>query len=113
MSTNWKDIAVPRFFADYVIKSRVMFRGDLSFLPGLCASSELHAPLREALDAVAWLSLSNQLGIEWLTFEACRSYFHAVEMMAKLLEDPDRARDDTTLAANYLFGLFEVRTPPP
>jgi hypothetical protein len=61
---------------------------------------------------VAWLSLSNQLGIEWLTFEACGSYFHAVEMMVKLLEDPDRAREDATLATYYLFGLFEVGFPP-
>ena len=113
MSTNWKDIAVPRFFADYVFKSRVMFQGDLSFLPDLCARYDWHAPLREALDAVAWLSLSNQLGIEWLTFEACRSSFHAVEMIAKLLEDPHRAREDATLATNYLFGLFEVGFPTP
>ena len=85
----------------------------MSFLPDLCARSDLHAPLGDALDAVAWLSLSNQLGIEWLTFEACRSYFHGVELMAKLLDDLDRAREDDTLVTNYLFGLFEVGFPPP
>jgi hypothetical protein len=33
-------------------------------------------------------------------------------MMVKLLEDPDRAREDATLATYYLFGLFEVGFPP-
>ena len=112
VSTNWKDIAIPRFFADYVFKSHVMFQGDLSFLPDLCVRPDGYAPLGEALEAVAWLSLSNQLRIEWLKIEACRSYFYAVEQMAKLLGDPDQAREDKTLATNYLFGLFEVGCSP-
>jgi hypothetical protein len=44
-----------------------------------------------------------------LKFEACRSYFHAIELMAKLLQSPNEARRDETLATNYLFGLFEVK----
>jgi hypothetical protein len=57
MSTNWKGIAVPRFFADYVFKSRVMFQGDLSFLPDLCARSDLHTPLVHPWErpATPWL----------------------------------------------------------
>jgi hypothetical protein len=107
MSTNWKDTAVPRFFADYVFKSGVMFQADMSFLPDLACTD--HAPLKEAIDAVAWLSMSNQLGVDWLAIEACKAYFQGVELLAKLLEDPDRAKEDATLATNYLFGLFEVR----
>jgi hypothetical protein len=112
MSTNWKDLAIPRFFTDYVFKSHVVCRGDLSFLPELCSRSNFHAPLKAALDAVAWLSLSNQFGIEWLKVEASKSYFHAVTLMAKLLQDPDAAREDAILATNYLFGLFEVSFIP-
>jgi hypothetical protein len=109
MSTNWKEIALPRFFADYIFESPIFTGSSLSFLRELCGRTNLRAPLKEALNAVAWLSLSNQLGIEWLKVEACGSYFHAVKGMAKLLKDPDEARQDATLATNYLFGLFEVK----
>jgi hypothetical protein len=109
MSTNWQEIALPRFFADYIFESPIFTGSGLSFLRELCGRTNLRAPLREALNAVAWLSLSNQLGIEWLKVEACGSYFHAVKLMAKLLKGPDEARQDATLATNYLFGLFEVK----
>jgi hypothetical protein len=109
MSTNWQEIALPRFFADYIFESPIFTGSGLSFLRELCGRTNLRAPLKEALNAVAWLSLSNQLGIEWLKFEACGSYFHAVKLMAKLLKGPDEARQDATLATNYLFGLFEVK----
>jgi hypothetical protein len=108
MSTIWREIALPRFFADFVFESTLFTGSGLSFLPELYRRTNLHAPLKEALNAVAWLSLSNQLGIESLKFEACRSYFHAIELMVKLLQGPDEARQDATLATNYLFGLFEV-----
>jgi hypothetical protein len=109
MSTNWQEIALPRFFADYIFESPIFTGSSLSFLRELCGRTNLRAPLREALNSVAWLSLSNQLGIEWLKVEACGSYFHAVKVMAKLLKGPDEARQDATLATNYLFGLFEVK----
>jgi hypothetical protein len=113
MSTNWQEIALPRFFADYIFESPIFTGSGLSFLRELCGRTNLRAPLKEALNAVAWLSLSNQLGIEWLKFEACGSYFHAVKLMAKLLKGPDEARQDATLATNYLFGLFEVKPSSP
>jgi hypothetical protein len=109
MSTNWQEVALPRFFADYIFESPIFTGSSLSFLRELCGRTNVRAPLREALNAVAWLSLSNQLGIEWLKVEACGSYFHAVKVMAKLLKGPDEARQDATLATNYLFGLFEVK----
>lgn len=108
MSTNWREIALPRFFADYVFESPLFSESGLSFLPELCGRPNLRAPLREALNAVSWLSLSNQLGLQWLKLEACGTYFHAVQLMSKLLQDPDEAPQDATLATNYVFGLFEV-----
>jgi hypothetical protein len=109
LSTIWREVALPRFFADFVFESTLFPGSSLSFLPELYGRTNLHAPLKEALNAVAWLSMSNQLGIESLKFEACRSYFHAIELMAKLLQSPNEARRDETLATNYLFGLFEVK----
>jgi hypothetical protein len=108
MSTVWREVALPRFFADFIFESTLFTGSGLSFLPELYGRTNLHAPLKEALNAVAWLSMSNQLGIESLKFEACRSYFHAMELMAKLLQSSNEARQDATLATNYLFGLFEV-----
>jgi hypothetical protein len=108
MSTIWREVALPRFFADFVFESTLFPGSSLSFLPELYGRTILHAPLKEALNAVAWLSMLNQLGIESLKFEACRSHFHAIELMAKLLQSPYEARRDETLATNYLFGLFEV-----
>ena len=109
MSTIWREVALPRFFADFVFESTLFPGSSLSFSPVLYGYTNLHAPLKEALNAVAWLSMSNQLGIESLKFEACQSYFHAIELMEKLLQSPNEARRDETLATNYLVGLFEVK----
>ncbi|KAE9377490.1 hypothetical protein N431DRAFT_398426 [Stipitochalara longipes BDJ] len=109
ISTVWRDVAIPRFFADYVFESKLFTGSSLSFLPELYGCANMHTPLKEALNAVAWLSMSNQLGIKSLKSEACRSYFHAIELMAKLLQGPGEARQDATLATNYLFGLFETK----
>ncbi|RFU24971.1 hypothetical protein B7463_g11367, partial [Scytalidium lignicola] len=107
MSTIWREVALPRFFADFVFESTVFTGSGLSFLPELYGRPDQHAPLIEALSAVASLSMANQLRIESLKLEALQSYFHAIQLMAKLLQHPDEAQQDATLATNYLFGLFE------
>lgn len=75
----------------------------------MCGGPNVCEPLKEALDTVAWLNLSNQVSMEWLALEAQGAYVKAVGLVAGLLQDEKQARKDTTLAANYLFGLFEVR----
>jgi len=111
MSTIWREVALPRFFADFVFESTVFTGSSLAFLPELYGRADQHAPLKEALNAVAWLSMANQLRIKSLKLEALQSYFHAIELMAKLLQHSDEAQHDATLATNYLFGLFEVKSP--
>lgn len=85
-----------------------MIEGNFSFLPELCAGPNVSAPLKEALDAVAWLNLSNQVGMEWLAVEAQRSYVRAVGLLARLLMDEEQAKQDSTLATNFLFSLFDA-----
>ena len=92
----------------YVFQSRLHQYTGLTFLPELYGCTNLRAPLKQALDAVACLSLSNQLGIKWLKTDACKSYSKALQQMAKLLQDPLKAEQDAALATNYLFTLFEV-----
>jgi hypothetical protein len=108
VSTDWKSIAIPRFFANYVYSSKIIVEGDMSFLPELSGSPNSSEALKEALDAVSWLNLSNQVGVEWLELEAQKAYVKVIGLAAGLLQDEQEARKDTTLAANYLFGLFEV-----
>jgi Fungal Zn(2)-Cys(6) binuclear cluster domain len=111
MSTVWREVALPQFFADFVFESTVFTGSGLSFLRELYGRADQHAPLKEALNAVASLSMANQHRIEPLKLEALQSYFHAIQLMAKLLQHPDEAQQDATLATNYLFGLFEVMLP--
>jgi hypothetical protein len=109
MSTKWEKVAISRFFADYVSSSHIVKRVDLQFLLKLCSSPNLNAPLKEALEAVAFLSLANQLRLDWLAIEANKSYCRSLPLVAKLLQNVEEARDDTTLATIFLFTCYEVR----
>jgi hypothetical protein len=96
--TDCKSTAIPRFFANYVSQSKVLALRDLRFVTELCGQPNVSELLREALDAVAWLNLSNQVGhgMDWLPLEAQQSCKSCWALRAAL-QDEEEARKDTTL----------------
>ena len=108
VSIKWQDVAVPRFFEDYIYLSDAVPRGSLNFLPDLCSSSSTSSVLRGALDALALRNLANQLGQENLEVDARKSYCRSIPLLAQLLQDEEEAKKDSTLCAILLFGIYEV-----
>jgi hypothetical protein len=104
---QWQDLAITRFFADYVCDSDVI-RDNTKFLPDLCSSPDRPPHLREALHAVAFASQANQEKLEWLEVESIKAYGRLLAMVPKLLQDPAAAARESTLVTIYLLGLHEV-----
>lgn len=100
IGTNWEDIAVPRFYADYIFRSDPMALSNFKFIPDIVSRNSSCTILNESLRAVALINLANQTHQESLAAEANRSFYRAVRCMATLLQDPKEAKRDTTLAAS-------------
>jgi hypothetical protein len=109
VSPGWQELAVACFFDNYVVLSDVVDER-LHFLPGLYKSSNLCDLLKEALHAVSFASKGNQLCLDWMITEGGLAYSRALLLFVRVSEH--RATEDTTLAAIYLFGLYEVRFFP-
>lgn len=62
----------------------------------------------EALRAVAFMSLANQLGKDDLSVEASKLYGSAIIRVATKLRNVEEAADDTILASSFLFSVFQV-----
>lgn len=107
ININWKETAVPRFLTDYSDKSDVV-EGDLCFVKELASRPNVCPALREALSAVAYLSLTYQLHLEDLKLDAKDCFGRALSMAVHLIENISDAKQDSTLATIYLFGLYQV-----
>lgn len=106
--TDWREDAVGRLFADYVLGSDVVPNTTI-FLPGLYATSDADACLKDAVYAAALANQANQLGLEWIAAEANTAYGHALASLTKVLQDPVEALKNTTLATPFVMSLYEVR----
>lgn len=109
MSPDWSSQAPCLFFADYVFVSKMPGTpsGYLEFLPNLCAGSQ-SVCLMQALDAVSFANLTNQSNLAWLNRRARRSYGKALVSINAALRDAQEVTRDSTLAAVFLMGMFEV-----
>ena len=67
LGTQWQETAVDRLLADYVPRSDLMA---WHFLPKVSRDAPSLKHLKEALYATAFVNQANQLGLEWLGFEA-------------------------------------------
>jgi hypothetical protein len=108
LSTNWHQIAIPRFFADYVSRSDVLGSGSLRFLRDIYSQRICRVNFDEALRAVAFMSLANQLSKAELSVEARKLYGSAIIRVATKLQNVEEAADDTILASSFLFSMFQV-----
>ncbi|KUJ17134.1 uncharacterized protein LY89DRAFT_72705 [Mollisia scopiformis] len=108
LSTNWHETAIPRFFADYVSPSNVLNGGSFHFLLDLCNQQMCNVHFDEALRAVAYMSLANQLGKNNLSVEARKLYGSAIIRVATKVQNVEEALDDAILASSFLFSLFQI-----
>lgn len=110
ISTDWQEVAIPRFFADYILQSDVVKWGSFGFLRDILSTETSQTYLGNALRAVALMSLANQTQQEWLAVEAKKGYGQAILGVAKDLQTMPTANTDALLASTFLFGFFEVMT---
>jgi hypothetical protein len=108
LSANWHQIAIPRFFADYISRSDVLGGGSFRFLLDIYSQRMCNIHFDEALRAVAFMSFANQLGKNDLSVEARKLYGSAIMRVATKLRNVEEALDDTILASSFFFSLFQV-----
>lgn len=108
ISTNWQQIAIPRFFGDYIAPSDLLKNGNFRCLRDIYSQPRASTHFDDALQAVALMSLANQLGKQDLSVEARKLYGTAIIKVATKLRNGEDATDDTIMGASYLLTLFEV-----
>lgn len=104
LTTDWREIAIPKFLADYVFQSDVAQWGNFHFVSDVFSKSMA----QEALQAVALTSLANQIKVPSLITEARKHYCEAIIRIANALGDIEEAKKDSTLASVNLLHMFEV-----
>lgn len=80
----------------------------LSLAPLYNASTE-DSPLRTATQAAALSAIAKLPSKKNLQHDAIRVYGKAIAVMAKALEDSERAKTNETLLATLLLSWYEVR----
>jgi hypothetical protein len=108
MKTNWYDVAIPRFFSDYIWPSHKVPGGSLNFLPDVLKRSPECRFLKSALQAVGLISLANQQKQPHLLRDAEYCFLHAIAGVAKALEDTNQAKSDAVIATTFLFTIYAV-----
>jgi hypothetical protein len=107
---DWKGVAVPRFFNDYVFH---FDSGCTSFyfFRTLWESERSCVHFRQALEAVAFLNFASQENVLWMRDEATKLYCRSLSRVSGLLQNDEDAYKDTTLATIHTFGIYEVSKP--
>lgn len=108
-STDWKDVAVTRYFAEWASHSQAM-QDVTGFLPRLCSGPESSATLQHALHAAAYANQAYRGGVGWMGLEAEKAYVRALASLKVALQDTKEAKKDSTLAAIHYLGQHEVST---
>ncbi len=102
--------AVSFFLSKYIPGSNFEYLASF-YIPYSDSEEQLSA----SIEAVGLASLSNEL-VSWeVLAEARKHYVHAIQATKTALQDPARAREDSTLLAVLLLSLYEVltcTTPP-
>jgi hypothetical protein len=105
------ELAVGRFFHDYVVSSDPLDRrkGFLEFLPGLHACSPPDSCLSATVSAIAFANFGGRFQVAEAKSLAAKSYGTALKLINVAIADPEEAKGDATLLAVYLTSIYEVR----
>ena len=114
INIDWEAEATQVFFSDYIIYSYGpgLAGGYLEFLPELCHEQSDCPCLMNALVAVSSAHVASQSSMTWLSVKARKSYGKALSLLNGVLQDPDQAQQDSTLATVVLLSLYEVSQGP-
>lgn len=106
------ELAVARFFQDYVVSSDPLDRrkGFLEFLPDLYACSPPGSCLSTTVSAIAFANFGGRFQLAEAKCLAAKSYGTALKLINIAIADPGEARGDETLLAVYLTSIYEVRS---
>ena len=110
ISIDWEAEATQVFFSDYVINSSGpgLVGGYLEFLPDLYRESPECLCLNNALTAASFAHIASQTSLSWFSIRSRQSYGKALSLLNNVLQDPDQAQQDSTLATVVLLSLYEV-----
>lgn len=97
-----EDQARSYFFTRYVPDSH------FSYLPSIYAQTELAAPLRSCVQAVAVASFANERSSPNAMRKALQYYSHALRDINQVIQAPTAALLDGTIVSVLLLGLFEA-----
>lgn len=108
------ELALNRFFLDYVVSSDPLDRGQgfLEFLPNLYANASKDSCLRATVSAIALGNFAGRFQVAKAKAEAVESYGIALRDINSAIKDPEKARLDETVLSVYLISLTEVRPWP-
>lgn len=98
------------FFHSFVISDPVKSTNFLSYIPSLYKTGGDASPLPEIVSSIGMASLSNIKKDSRMMFAARRKHIVVLQSINGALQDPERAKLDTTFAAVMLLCLFEVST---
>ncbi|KAF2488957.1 hypothetical protein BU16DRAFT_219249 [Lophium mytilinum] len=110
LQCTFEEMAIPRFFADYIIPGTVpgVPGGFLGFLEDISNPKFATTCLLEALTAASYASLANQIRDERLKVKARKAYGSCLALLNQALRTPTEAKKDATLGAMAIIALYEI-----
>lgn len=108
MDTDWRAVAIPRFFGDHGKSTHPVYDSSFCFMKEVLEQNSSETYFRDAVEAAAFINLANQIGQAWLEVEGRQAYGRAIRGSAMALQTPSKAKDDALLASTILFGFVEV-----
>lgn len=110
LSIPLEDQATSYFFHSFLMSDPVSSTNFLSYIPSLYKKGADLSPLPEIISSIGMASLSNIKKDSRIMFAARRKHTLVLHAINGALQDPERAKLDTTFAAVMLLCLFEVST---
>ena len=110
LSIPLEDEATNYFFYSFVMSDLVISTNFLSYIPTLYKKGADASPVPEIIASIGMASLSNIKNDPRIMFVARRKHTLVLHAINRALQDPERAKLDTTFATVLLLCLFEVST---
>ncbi|KAF2489010.1 hypothetical protein BU16DRAFT_567970 [Lophium mytilinum] len=111
LATDWEDLALCKFFGDFVFPKENAggnaFRY-LDFLPSIYERDAKQSHLTDAVLAVALIHFANQKRVEGLNMRARRSYARSLNLVNRSLANPIEKGSDEVLATLCLLAKYEI-----
>lgn len=98
------------FFSHYILQNESKTRGHFEYLPAMYHSNKVDEHLSTSVLSVAYAGLANATQSQYLLKEAFREYGQALKITNKRLQCPRLSKEDSTVIAIMLLGMFETLT---